>query len=135
MKFSSVQKKMKRTPEETARIKALREKLQQEKPGPEDCEALMPLGAFVNLQILLHDLKEKRKSAGLTLKEIATRAGMDTAALSRLENGLQVNPTTETLQRYAGAIGKQVVFSVIDLPYAKPRTGKKVRKNQKEKTA
>ena len=47
---------------------------------------------------------------------LAERTGIDRAALSRLENGAQDNPTINTLQRYAFALGKQVLVQVADLP-------------------
>ncbi len=37
---------------------------------------------------------------------------MDRAAVSRLENGVYVNPTVDTLYRYAQAIGAEIGFSV-----------------------
>jgi transcriptional regulator with XRE-family HTH domain len=37
---------------------------------------------------------------------------MDRAAVSRLENGVYLNPTVDTLYRYAEAIGAEIAFSV-----------------------
>jgi transcriptional regulator with XRE-family HTH domain len=37
---------------------------------------------------------------------------MDRAAISRLENGVYVNPTVDTLYRYAQAVGAEIGFSV-----------------------
>ena len=40
--------------------------------------------------------------------------GEDRAALSRLENGVAVNPTINTLARYAQALGKRVEVRGVD---------------------
>jgi transcriptional regulator with XRE-family HTH domain len=37
---------------------------------------------------------------------------MDRAAISRLENGVYLNPTVDTLYRYAQAVGADIGFSV-----------------------
>ena len=43
------------------------------------------------------------------------RSGMTRAAISKLENGWNVNPTLDTLFRYATAIGAYVKLSVEEL--------------------
>jgi transcriptional regulator with XRE-family HTH domain len=43
---------------------------------------------------------------------VAERCGMDRSAVSRLENGVYLNPTLDTLYRYAGAIGAEIAFTV-----------------------
>jgi len=43
---------------------------------------------------------------------VAKRSGMDRAAISRLENGVYLNPTLDTLYRYAEAIGAEIAFTV-----------------------
>jgi DNA-binding XRE family transcriptional regulator len=130
MKFRSVQQKTDRTPEDVARIKAIREKFQKERPTVEqllqneDYGNPIPLGAYLETKELLHKLKQEREQAGLSLAEVAERTGMDKAAISRLENGHQDNPTVDTLSRYALAIGKQIILGYVDLPRAKrPKQG------------
>ncbi|HQU42849.1 MAG TPA: helix-turn-helix domain-containing protein, partial [Pirellulales bacterium] len=63
-------------------------------------------------------LRKCREAAGVSLASLSERTGIDRAALSRLETGAQDNPTINTLQRYAFALGKQIVVQVIDLPAA-----------------
>lgn len=63
---------------------------------------------------LLKSLKEHRSASGVSLTELAERTGIDKAALSRLESGAQANPTIATLERYAAALGKHIVFKVVD---------------------
>ncbi len=45
-------------------------------------------------------LRRERERLGLSLADVAKLTSIDKAALSRLENGLQVNPTVNTLARY-----------------------------------
>ena len=122
MKFKSVQNKSDRTPEDLARIQAIREKFQSEKPDMEQLLASgdytdpIPLGTYLETKALLHCLKQERELAGLSLADVASLTGMDKATISRLENGHQQNPTVETLSRYAMAIGKQLTWAFTDLP-------------------
>jgi transcriptional regulator with XRE-family HTH domain len=53
--------------------------------------------------------KETRRVLEISLAELSQRTGIDPAALSRLENGKQTNPTLETLARVARALGRQLV--------------------------
>jgi predicted transcriptional regulator len=54
-------------------------------------------------------LKRERQSQGLSLSDVEKRTGIGRAALSRLENETELNPTVVTLTRYAEALGKEVV--------------------------
>ena len=71
------------------------------------------LEAYQILQDVLVGLRRKRTEAGLSLDDVAGISGIDKAYLSRLENGKVINPTFETLYRYAAAIGP--IRSVRDL--------------------
>ncbi|MBX9628286.1 MAG: helix-turn-helix transcriptional regulator [Gemmataceae bacterium] len=108
--------------EERARQKAVREKFQRERPSlrelveSEDAPPPVPLGVYVELRQALLNLKKAREAAGLSLADVAERSGMDKAALSRLENSVQDNPTVETLSRYAAAVGKKLTWTLQDLP-------------------
>ena len=61
---------------------------------------------------MLIKLKHHREQQGLSLTDVAERSGMDRAAISRLENGVYVNPTIDTLYRYAHAVGAEIGFSI-----------------------
>jgi len=61
------------------------------------------------LRQVLTALREERQRQGLSLADIKERSGIDRAALSRLENDEDANPTLTTLERYAAAVGKQMV--------------------------
>jgi predicted transcriptional regulator len=56
-------------------------------------------------------LKRERHAQGLSLSDLEKRTGIGRAALSRLENNSELNPTVVTLTRYAEALGKEVVLN------------------------
>jgi predicted transcriptional regulator len=56
-------------------------------------------------------LKRERQAQGLSLSDVEKRSGIGRAALSRLENETELNPTVVTLTRYAEALGKEVVVN------------------------
>ena len=56
-------------------------------------------------------LKAERLGQGLSLSDVEERSGIGRAALSRLENETEPNPTVVTLTRYAEALGKRLVVS------------------------
>lgn len=66
------------------------------------------------LRQVLSALRAERERQGLSLKDIFDRTGIDRAALSRLENSEDANPTLTTLERYAEAVGKQMVVLLTD---------------------
>src|SRR5207237_3927218 len=104
------------TAADRARHKAVREE-SAHCPAPEDLQATgdyegpIKSGAFFAVKTLIHDLKNARQAAGLTLATVSKRTGMDQATLSRLENGRQPNPTVDTLWRYARAVGRRLLLS------------------------
>ncbi len=59
-------------------------------------------------------LKNERQAQGLSLADMQERTGMSRSAISRLENDDAVNPTIETLTRYAEALGKQLAITLTD---------------------
>ena len=66
------------------------------------------------LRQALAALRTERERQGLSLADIRERTGIDRAALSRLENTEDANPTLATLERYAEALGKQVIILLSD---------------------
>lgn len=69
-------------------------------------------GEYVDLLAMLAALKRHRETKGLSPADVAERCGMDRSAISRLENGVYVNPTLATLHRYAAAVGAEIAFTV-----------------------
>jgi ribosome-binding protein aMBF1 (putative translation factor) len=124
MKARRIIRASRKTAEERARERALRDKLQQERPSLEDLvrdgdcdpDAVMTMGMYFDVQRALQALKRERQRRGFSIGDVAERSGMDRAVVSRLENGTQDNPTVATLMRYAAAIGKRFVWSYEDLP-------------------
>jgi DNA-binding XRE family transcriptional regulator len=122
MEFRRRQVKIDRTPEEKARLKAIRDRFQKEKPS---LAQLVASGEFKppikqteywELMQTAAALKKAREEAGISLRQMAQRMSVDVGALSRLENGANSNPTIETLFRYASALGKTVVVQLVDTP-------------------
>jgi len=101
------------TPEEAAKYKTIREQTDKELPEliERDHERMSSLD---QLQELLKQLKAIREAKGLSLSDLTELTGMDRSAISKLETGERANPTVETLVRYAEAVGKRVVVSLID---------------------
>lgn len=102
----------KTTAEERARHAKVREQIADELPdirkrAKERLALLKKEGT--PLRQVLSVLRAERERQGLSLADIQERTGIDRAALSRLENNEEANPTLTTLERYAEAIGRQLV--------------------------
>jgi DNA-binding XRE family transcriptional regulator len=130
-----IYQKTERTPEEKARIQAIREKFQKEKPSLEDLlatgeyEGPIPQGAYLELRRLMHLLRKERERLGLSLADVAEHTGIDKAALSRLETGRHINPTIDTLWRYAHAVGTELTWTLIKrVAPATPKADRRARK-------
>jgi DNA-binding XRE family transcriptional regulator len=111
-----------------ARHKAIREEFapcptQEELESSGDYEGPIKSGAYFAVKMAIHELKQARQAAGLTLATVAKRTGMDQATVSWLENGRQPNPTVDTLWRYAAAVGKKLVLTHIDTATTPQRNG------------
>jgi len=80
------------------------------------------LAAEVDAQVTLgRDLAAMRAAAALTQGQLAARASVQQAEISRIERGLG-NPTRDTLIRLAAAVGGRVALVPIDAPAAQPQT-------------
>jgi DNA-binding XRE family transcriptional regulator len=121
IKADRVFRKQQRSEEELARLKAIREKFQRERPSLDDLiargdvQAVMSQGEYFDLLETLAQFKNLRQEAGLSLSDVAERTGLDRAAISRLENGQVGNPTIATLQTLAHGLGKRLVVRFEDL--------------------
>ncbi len=101
------------TPEEAAKLKAIRKQVEDELPELVERHQER-LAVLEQLQALLDQLRVTREEKGLSLADLAERTGMDRSALSKLETGQRPNPTIETLVRYAAAVGKRLVVTLAD---------------------
>ena len=130
MEFRRRQMKIERTPEDKARLKAVRDRFQKEKPSLEELVASgeysppIKQAEYCELMKTAAALKKVREEAGISLRQMAQRMSMDVGALSRLENGVNSNPTIETLFRYARSLGKNVLVQLVELPNKSPRNRK-----------
>lgn len=108
------------TPEQEAEERGIRERFQKEKPTLEELVAsgdvtqVFTMGEYWELRKTFAALKAVREQQGLSITELAERTGMDRAVISRLENGQIDNPTIATMTRYARALGKKVVVSLVE---------------------
>ena len=59
-------------------------------------------------------LRAARIAAGMTLAEVAERAGMTKQAVLRVESGITSNPKVDTLLRIAKAVGKTIKMELVD---------------------
>jgi ribosome-binding protein aMBF1 (putative translation factor) len=113
---------VRRSPEQMAREKAIRERFQKERPSLEDLVASgeynepLPMGEYLSIRLAVSALRKAREAAGLSLADIAKRTGIDKSALSKIETGQHPNPTVSTLCRYAHALGKQWAWRLEDEP-------------------
>jgi DNA-binding XRE family transcriptional regulator len=118
MSAKRIHRRIERSAAQRRHLHENRDRLQKERPGPEDLLAqgdateFVSLGEYLDLRATVLALKKRREKLGLSLADVAKRSGMDRAAISRLENGIQVNPTVSTLYRYGSAIGARIAFSV-----------------------
>jgi ribosome-binding protein aMBF1 (putative translation factor) len=114
-----------RSPEHRADESRVRENLEREYREKGTLETTgdgMSMGSLVGIRRFVMLLRRERERLGLSLSDVAERAEIDKAALSRLENEQQLNPTVSTLARYAGALGMTVTFglSALDDPSGSP---------------
>jgi ribosome-binding protein aMBF1 (putative translation factor) len=66
------------------------------------------MGDLVAFRRFVMSLRRERERLRLSRADGAERARIDKAALSRLENGQQLNPTVNTLAQDARALGKNL---------------------------
>lgn len=102
------------TPEESAKYKQVRAQVDAELPGLVERHHARMAATERLLVCVLTELKATREEKGLSLADVTELTGMDRSALSKLETGLRPNPTVETLARYAEAVGKKLVVSLVE---------------------
>ena len=85
---------------EDARV---RERVMEETPPRTTPSAIKALAA----------LRLGREHRGLSLYDVADLSGIERSALSKLETG-KTNPTLTTLDRYAGALGMRLQWSLVE---------------------
>src|SRR5436190_8458730 len=92
-----------RTPAESARLRTDRERYQRERPTPEQLleegghADFLSLAEVLDLHEIGASLRRERERQQLTLAEVSAKTGIDAAAISRVENGQNGNPTFSTV--------------------------------------
>ena len=110
------------TPDEVAKINKARKEVEEELPeiiernrqrvqarrkkAASELKMASGQGVFLILQ-------EERIAQGLSLADLRERTGIDRSNLVRLMKG-DTNPTLETIQRVAAALGKEVRVELVD---------------------
>jgi len=118
MESKRIHRKIVRSPQETKRVAEIRSRFQANRPSLQellasgDAAEIVSHGEYLDLLTMLGKLKKHREAQGLSLSDVADRSGMDRSAVSRLENGQYLNPTMDTLYRYAQAVGAEIGFSM-----------------------
>lgn len=84
---------------------------QRQPPPPGDLAEVFE-GDLNNPKGLIDALRSCRIRLGYGYSDVAERAGVDRATLSRLESGALTNPTVQTLSKYAEALGVQLSWRV-----------------------
>jgi ribosome-binding protein aMBF1 (putative translation factor) len=111
-------KRMTRTAAELTRLREIRASFQQRRPSLEallasgEYEQPVKQGDYFGVLELAAELKKARHARRLSLAQVANRSGIDEAAISRIENGQNLNPTIATLESIARAIGSKLTFSL-----------------------
>ncbi len=106
--------------EQRAAIEAIRERSRKERPGPDELidrgelDELVPQAQYLEVRALGVHFRRVREGKGLSLTDLSERSGLTRAAISRLENGWNLNPTLETLFRYAEALGLDLKLTMDD---------------------
>ena len=122
MAIKRIQKKIEWTAEDKRRHQAIRETF-RDKPTIEELVARgelsgqsVTLGAYLNLRLIVRNLRQIREQADLSLSDVSEKSGMDKAMLSRLENGHVANPGIETISRYLDALDKAFEWRIVEAP-------------------
>lgn len=110
-KVRSINKEL--TEEERIRHKVIREQVEQEKPEL-IARGRRARARHAMLKEAVLALKSTREALGLSLADIKACTGIEKSNLSRLENDPNPNPTIDTLCRYADAVGKKLVITLVE---------------------
>src|SRR5713101_2172131 len=111
-KIPSVNKAL--TEEKQLRQRAMREQVAQSK-AELIARGRRGKGRHIMMKEPLAPLKAIREALGLSLADIKASTGIEKSNLSRLENDSLANPTIDTLCRYAEAVGKEIVITLVDI--------------------
>ncbi len=103
--------KSERTPEQKAEEQRIRESHRQNPIREVPADTLRGADAAQLLQFVA-SVRREREAQGLTLEQLAARAGVDVGVLSRFEAGQAFNPTVSMLFRIAAALGRNLTLAL-----------------------
>lgn len=114
----SIQRKIERSPEELARLKAIRERYQREKPSLADLHSagaeFAPVGEVILLRCLAHELKEERERQKIPLEQLAVSIDMEPGFLEEVEAGSVRVLRLGVLCQIAHALGKNILCTLVE---------------------
>jgi DNA-binding XRE family transcriptional regulator len=113
--MASATRKVERTPAEIEKLAARRASAQANKQSGPSADAA-PMWRVMQLRRLGSELRKERERQGLTQAQLAAKIGMDEPAISRIEKGLNLNPTLDTLNRIAAGLGRKISVVLSDEP-------------------
>ncbi len=111
-RIRSVSRGRRLTPEEADKYRKMREQIEREKPQLV-AEIKAELSQLAELDSVFAELKKCREAKGLSLSDVQQITDIDRSVISKLETGKRMNYTIETVMRYADALGKKVVISLV----------------------
>ncbi|HEY2883501.1 MAG TPA: helix-turn-helix transcriptional regulator [Pirellulales bacterium] len=118
MKRQAKRSDKKLSPEKQRELRQTRERILREEKNEITREALQAFeeyeAARTELARAAELLKTERDKQGLSLADMQGRTGISRAAICRLENLVDANPTVATLDRIASALGKKLVVGLQD---------------------
>ena len=101
------------TADEAARVRQLRDQIDREKPDI-IARAKTKFEQVAELNRVFNELRKCREQKGLSLSDVQDLTDIDRSVISKLETGKRTNYTIDTVLRYAEALGKKVVVSLVD---------------------
>jgi DNA-binding XRE family transcriptional regulator len=111
-----VTRSRKLSPAEADEYRRSREAIESEKPAMiAKAQRARREARRRQLAEVMMQLKAAREAKGLSLADIYRRTGIDRAALSKLENVTNENPTLDTLLRYAEVVGKRIEIRLVNV--------------------
>jgi hypothetical protein len=111
-KIHSVHKAL--TDEDRVRHRAIRQQVEQEK-AELIARGRRAKARHTMLREAVTALKTTREALGLRLADIKASTGIEKSNLTRLENDPLANPTIDTRCRYAEAVEKEIVITLVDI--------------------
>jgi ribosome-binding protein aMBF1 (putative translation factor) len=103
--------RIERTPEQRAEEKRIREMHRQAPIRAVPADTVRGSDVAQLLKFVAA-VRSERESQGLTVEQLAERAGIDADMLKRFEAGQAFNPTIATVYRIAGALGRNLVLNL-----------------------